>query len=155
MATNGGLKKYFGALNKRLDEKFDAIDNRFDAVEKRLDAIGKRLNFIDERLDALTAEVGKLKLRVESLNLLTTDMQRVQQIMIQGIADIKVRVERLEDGQKRIIVLITKLGERLSDFDAGKKFELSEARYDAVSHTLTGIIREPRTEYKAKKRRKK
>lgn len=36
-----------------------------------------------------------------------------------------------------------KLGDKVSDFDKGKKLELNEVRYDEVSHTLTGIIREP------------
>lgn len=162
MKGNGGIKKYFDALNKRLDafekrveEKFEAIDARFDGIDRRLDSIDKRLDGIDERLDTLTVEVGDLKLKVELLNMLTTDMQRVQQIMIKDIAEIKVRVERLEDGQKRIIILITKLAERVSDFDSGKKFELSEVRHDEASHKLTGIIREPEMQYRSKKRKRK
>lgn len=141
MKGNGDIKKYFDALN-----------NRFDGLNKRLDAFEKR---VDERLDALAAEVGDLKLKVESLHLLTTDMQRVQHILVKDVAEIKVRVDRLEDGQKRIIILITKLAERVTDFDSGKKFELTEVRHDEASQTLRGIIREQQTPYRTKKQKRK
>ncbi len=172
MKGNGDIKKYFDALNKRFDaleDRFDALEGRFDtlegrfdtlekpfdSLEKRFDSLEKRFDAQDKRFDALTAEVGDIKLKVESLNMLTTDMLRVQQIIIKDIADVKIRVERLEDGQKRIIVLLTKLGKRVSDFDSGEKLELSEVRYDEASHTLTGTIREHKPQYRARKRKQK
>lgn len=92
-------------------------------------------------------------MRVEGLDLLTTDMQKVQQMLVKGFNQLNERVGKIEEMLPRIIALIMKLGDKVSDFDKGKKLELNEVRYDEVSHTLTGIIREPKMECMAKKRK--
>jgi tetrahydromethanopterin S-methyltransferase subunit G len=147
MDTNGDFRKYFDDLNDRLDAKFKAIDKRFNAVDKRFDAV-------DERLDVLTAVVGDIKVRVELLDLLTTDMQKVQQLLVQQFEQLNKRVGKIEDALPRIVALIMELGERVARFDSGKQLELREVRYDEASQTLTGIIREQQVLYKKVKRKR-
>jgi archaellum component FlaC len=152
MDTNGDFRKYFDDLNNRLDAKFKAIDKRFDAVDKRFDAVDKRLNAVDERLDVLTAVVGDIKVRVELLDDLTTDMQKVEQLLVQQFEQLNKRVGKIEEALPRIVALIMELGERVARFDSGKQLELREVRYDEASQTLTGIIREKQALYKVKKK---
>lgn len=105
METNGDFRKYFDDLNNRLDAKFKAIDFRFDAVDKRFDAVDQRLDAVDERLDVLTAVAGDIKVRVEGLDLLTTDMQKVQQMLVKGFNQLNERVGKIEEMLPRIIAL--------------------------------------------------
>jgi tetrahydromethanopterin S-methyltransferase subunit G len=153
MDTNGDFRKYFDDLNNRLDAKFKAIDKRFDAVDKRFDAVNKRLDAVDERLDVLTAVVGDIKVRVELLDHLTTDMQKVEQLLVQQFEQLNKRVGKIEEALPRIVALIMELGERVARFASGKQLELREVRYDEASQTLTGIIREKQALYKVKRKR--
>lgn len=48
------------ALEKRIDERFDAQDKRFDAEDKRFDAQDKRFDAQDKRFDAIQNQMNIL-----------------------------------------------------------------------------------------------
>ncbi|MEK7249955.1 MAG: hypothetical protein AAB209_05965 [Bacteroidota bacterium] len=155
METNGDFKKYFDALNKRLDGEFGTIDKRLVALESSVKAQGQLVlamqqtqTMLSDSMVLLIREVKELKARVGGLE------QRVGSLE-QRASSLEHSVERLEIGQAELIKMVTRIDTRLSDFESGKKFELKEVRYDEAAQTLTGVIREKKTLYigKTKKRR--
>ena len=155
METNGDFKKYFDALNKRLDGEFGTIDKRLVALESSVKAQGQLVlamqqtqTMLSDSMVLLIREVKELKARVGGLE------QRAGSLE-QRASSLEHSVERLEIGQTELIKMVTRIDTRLSDFESGKKFELKEVRYDEAAQTLTGVIREKKTLYigKTKKRR--
>jgi tetrahydromethanopterin S-methyltransferase subunit G len=46
-------------LERRVDERLDAVDQRFDAVDQRFDAVDQRFDAVDQRLDTVTGTLSE------------------------------------------------------------------------------------------------
>ncbi len=166
MNGNGDFAKYFDALNKRLDVKFDAIDKRFDALNKQLevkfDAIDKRFETIEETLkahgEAITSLQDSQALVLKTMTAIANAVKRLDErvISLEGrVGRLEERSERIEQRLTRVENGIDGLIKMVTDIrglESGKPLELKEVRYDEVAHTLTGIVREKKVKYGRKKK---
>ncbi|MBI5474248.1 MAG: hypothetical protein HY961_18080 [Ignavibacteriae bacterium] len=155
MDTNGEFKKYFDALNKRLDVNFEAIDKRFEAIDKRFEAIDKRFEAIEKPLDFLQ-EKGEAQgqsilslhdslatvIRIVSLH--STLLKNIEK----RVSRLEKRVERLEIGQNELIKMVADI----RGIESGQKLELKGVQYNAANQTLTGVIREKARRYATKRK---
>ena len=61
----GPMNQRFDALERHVDQRFDAVDQRIDATDQRIDDLAGQMNqrfdAQDERLDRLTDEVSELR----------------------------------------------------------------------------------------------
>ena len=129
MKTNGNIKKYFDALNKRLDGEFGAIGQRFGRIEGRLGALEQLVETMRQHQEKLSRIVAELVKVVEALDERVTNLEK--------------RVERLETGQTVLIKMVTEI----RGLESGKKLELKDVRYDDASHSLSGTVREKGKRY--------
>ncbi len=162
METNGDFKKYFDALNKRLDGEFGTIDKRLVALESSVKAQGQLVlamqqtqTMLSDSMVLLIREVKELKARVGGLEQRVGSLEQRAGSLEQRASSLEHSVERLEIGQTELIKMVTRIDTRLSDFESGKKFELKEVRYDEAAQTLTGVIREKKTLYKGKTKKRR
>lgn len=105
------------------------------------DELRKQWEGLNKRLDTLTAEVVELKSEFRSHGELLRAMQQTQQELVKVVLQLNHRVDRLESGQERLIVLVGRIVDRLTDFEAGGTVELENVDYDKDARTLKGTIR--------------
>lgn len=143
METNGNFKKYFDALNKRLDGEFAAIHKRLDAIEGRLDATEGRLDTVEERLALQGQLISAMQKTQQALSDSFVLLIRELKELKRRVTGLESRVERLERGQTEMIKMLADI----RGLESGKKLELKEVQYDDKARTRTGTIRERRIKY--------
>lgn len=148
METNGNFKKYFDALNKRLDRESAAIGKRFDAIEERLNLQGQLITAMQKTQQALADSMVLLIREIKDLKAMVTSLEERVSSLENRVTSLERRVERLERGQTEIIKMLA----AINGLESGKKLELQEVHYDDKTRTLTGTIREPRLKYGRKKK---
>ena len=143
METNGDFKKYFNALNKRLDVAFEAIDKRFAAVDARFDGIERRFEAIEQHLDGIEQTVEVQGQAILSMQDSLATVIRTTTLLATQFKKLEKRVERLEIGQTELIKMVMEI----RGLESGKKLELKNVQYDKADQTLTGTIREKPKRY--------
>jgi chromosome segregation ATPase len=103
--------------------------------------LSKEFESLNKRIDTLTEEVVDVKGELRLHGDLLRAMQQTQQEMVKNIVQLNTRVDRLEQGQERLITLVARIVDRLTDFEAGAKVELENVVFDERSRTLTGTIK--------------
>jgi len=105
------LKQYLGAMETRLDARFEKIDARFDAMETRIGTVETRIVALDTKIDSvetrLVAHVSEQCEKVETRLLTefykwgrTADMRTRQ-----TIADTGLLGERMLNVEDRVTAL--------------------------------------------------
>lgn len=141
METDGNFRKYFDALNKRLEKQFQSIDKRFDAIEATLKAHGEAIRSLQDTQALLLTTMTAIANAVKRLD--------------ERVSSLENRVEKLENKVDRLdhdMGVLTKMVIEIRGLESGKKLELKEVRYDEVEKTLTGTVREKHVQYRRKKK---
>jgi len=75
-------------------------------------------------------------------------MQQTQQEMVKSIVNVNSsmttlnqRVDRIELGQERLIQLVSRIVDRLTDFEVGATIELENVTFDEPSKKLSGTMK--------------
>lgn len=75
-------------------------------------------------------------------------MQQTQQEMVKSIVNVNSsmttlnqRVDRIELGQERLIQLVSRIVDRLTDFEVGATIELENVTFDEPSNKLSGTMK--------------
>ena len=134
METNGDFRKYFDALNKRLDKSFGDIEATLKAHGESIRSLQNSQALLLTTVTAIANALKRLDERVSSLE------TRVEKL--------ETKVDRLENGMDALIKMVTEI----RGLESGKKLELKEVRYNDAEKTLTGIVRERSVKYRRKKK---
>jgi allophanate hydrolase subunit 1 len=106
------------------------------------------LEGLNKRIDTLTAEVVDTKGELRVHGDLLRAMQQTQQEMVKSIVNVNSsmttlnqRVDRIELGQERLIQLVSRIVDRLTDFEVGATIELENVTFDEPSKKLSGTMK--------------
>ena len=127
METNGDFRKYFDALNKRLD-------NDFRAVEDKLEAHGQSILSTQDSLGVVIRTLTGLSNQFKNLD--------------KRVGRVEKDVERLENGQTALIKMVSDI----KGLESGTTLELKNVRYDDATQVLTGVVREKSKRYGTRKK---
>lgn len=105
------------------------------------DELGKQIEGFNRRMDTLTVEVVDMKNELRSHGDLLRAMQQTQQEMVKSIIQLNTRVDKLDEGQERLISLVARIVDRLADFEVGATVELDNVDYNPTDRTLKGKLR--------------
>lgn len=106
--------------------------------------LGKYFEGLNERLDAITVELVSVKETIQAQKSVQDAMQGTQQALIKTQYQLIEKVGQLDSGQERLIALVAKIAERLTDFEEGATVELDNVDFNQNAHTLRATIRRVR-----------
>jgi hypothetical protein len=113
-----------------------------------LDDLDGKLDGVNKRIDILTVEITDVKSELHLHGDLLRAMQDTQQVVAKSIVQMNERtlqmnekIGQLDSGQNRLIGLVAKIVDWLTDFEEGASVELDNVDYDQSAHKLKGTIK--------------
>ena len=95
------LQGAVGKLRDDMNTRFDAIDRRFESMEDRLEHLEHHAVVTNSKLDTLTKRVAHVEVVCEEgwaqVATTATYANRFEQRLTSELADLRARVEKLED----------------------------------------------------------
>jgi predicted nucleic acid-binding Zn-ribbon protein len=100
-ATMAAMKNDMAAMRSDMNTRFDAVDRRFESMEDRLEHLDHHAVVTNSKLDTLTKRVAHVEVVCEEgwaqVATTATYANRFEQRLTSELADLRTRVEKLED----------------------------------------------------------
>ncbi len=151
-----------------IDARFDKVDARFSEIDARFDKVDARFSEIDARFDKVDARFMQVDARFNEMQqLILQEGERTRQhfdVVAEGLkdgirliaegytalrednAEVKTRLQRVEDGQERLEVHVLAIESRVTGVEKTQKIVLTEVRGLATKvDRLTRVRRPGRT----------
>lgn len=86
------LEEVLVRIERKIDERFDAVDKRFDEVDKRFEAVDKRFEAFDKKFEAVNQKLEGIQ--IEQVNI-KGNIKALEEKLIGDIKALDVKVDGL------------------------------------------------------------